>query len=53
MNFSSIVYLEAIGVHLVGSCGHSWPHYISQIYCKQLYTLLKKHVLYLRGMYGT
>jgi hypothetical protein len=32
MNFLSIVYLEVIGVHLiVGSCGHSWLHYIPQI----------------------
>ena len=36
MNFLSIVYLEVIGVHLImGSCGHSWQHYIPQI----LYTV--------------
>ena len=53
MNFSSIVHLEAIGVHIVGSCGHSWPHYnIYHTYCKQLINILhlrqfKGHVRYI------
>jgi hypothetical protein len=45
MNISSIVYLQGTGVHLVGSCGHSWLHHIQILYKTCGYQILKYTLL--------